>query len=63
MKTIEELEAQLEGARVMVDSLTRSLELAEAEIAVVRRERDQWRYLAGTRNAYNEYIRRLKETP
>jgi uncharacterized protein (DUF3084 family) len=38
MKTVEELEAQLEGAKVMIDSLTRSLELAEAEIAVVRKE-------------------------
>jgi hypothetical protein len=43
MRTVEELEAQLEGARVMVDSLTRSLELAEAELAVVRQEFRAWK--------------------
>ena len=43
MKTVEELEAQLEGAKVMVDSLTRSLELAEAELAVVRQEFRAWK--------------------
>ena len=43
MRTVEELEAQLEGARVMVDSLTRSLELAEAELAVVRRDFRAWK--------------------
>jgi uncharacterized protein (DUF3084 family) len=58
MKTVEELEAQLEGAKMMVDSLTRSLELAEAELAVVRKElratrneRNEWRNLAETRGA------------
>ena len=43
MKTIEELEAQLESARVMIDSLTRTLELAEAELAVVRRDFRAWK--------------------
>lgn len=43
MKTVEELEAQLEGAKVMIDSLTRSLELAEAEISMVRQEFRAWK--------------------
>ena len=52
MKTIEELEAQMEGAKVMIDSLTRSLELAEAEIKMVRKE------LRATRQAFDEYVRK-----